>query len=102
MGEEAWGGDCDRRANTELRKAAGTRVGEDMKLRGLVGLVGDFSTLVGKTLGGGEKGVEVGDLAVEDRSSAASSLSRGTGDSVGEGLLTGERLWAAMNSFGLA
>ena len=71
VGEEAWGGDCDCRANTELRK--GTRVGEDMKLRGLVGLVGDFSTLVGKTLGGGEKGVELRDLAVEDSSSAASS-----------------------------
>ena len=34
-------------------------------------------------------------------SSAASSWSRGTGDSVGEGLLTGERVWAAMNSLGL-
>lgn len=50
VGEEAWGGDWGRRANTELRKAAGTRGGEETKVGGLVG---DVSTRVGKTLGGG-------------------------------------------------
>lgn len=66
------------------------------------GLVGDWSTRVGKTRGGGENGGRVGELAVEELSSAASSLSKGTGDSVGDGLLIGERGWAAMNSLGLA
>lgn len=57
------------------------------------GLVGDLSTLVGKILGGGERGGRrVGELAVEELSSAASSCNSGTGDSVGEGLLTGERV----------
>lgn len=53
--------------------------------------MGDLSTLVGKNLGGGENGGRVGELAAEELSSAASSWSRGTGDSVGEGLLTGEK-----------
>jgi hypothetical protein len=70
-------------------------VGEDMKEGGLVG---DLRTLVGKTLGCGENR-----LGLEELSSAASSWSNGTGDSVGEGLLTGERgVWAMINSFGLA
>lgn len=56
------------------------------------GLVGDLSTLVGEILSGGENGGRVGELAAEELSSAASSWSRGTGDSVGEGLLTGERV----------
>lgn len=55
------------------------------------GLVGDLSTLVGKILGGGENGGMVGELAAEELSSAASSCNRGTGDSVGEGLRTGEK-----------
>lgn len=54
--------------------------------------MGDLSTLVGKILGGGESGGKVGELAAEELSSAASSCRRGTGDSVGEGLLTGERV----------
>lgn len=55
--------------------------------------MGDLSTLVGKILGGGERGGRrVGGLAVEELSSAASSCNSGTGDSVGEGLLTGERV----------
>lgn len=70
-------------------------VGEDMKGGGLMG---DLRTLVGKTLGCGENW-----LGLEELSSAASSWSNGTGDSVGEGLLTGERgVWAVTNSFGLA
>lgn len=56
------------------------------------GLVGDFSTLVGKILCGGGNGGRVGELAAEELSSAASSWRRGTGDSVGEGLLTGEKV----------
>lgn len=65
-------------------------VGEDTRDDGLVG---DLSTLVGKILGGGERGGRrVGELAVEELSSAASSCNSGTGDSVGEGLLTGERV----------
>lgn len=72
--------------------------------------MGGSSTLVWKTRG------DVGKLETEEAglsgdpasraslrlSSAASSWSKGTGDSVGEGLLTGERVWAAMNSLGLA
>lgn len=53
------------------------------------GLVGDWSTRVGNTRG--ENGGSVGELAAEELSSAASSLSKGTGDSVGDGLLIGER-----------
>ena len=64
------------------------------------GLVGDWSTRVGNTRGVGENGGRVGELASEELSSAASSLSRGTGDSVGDGLITGERSWAATNSLG--
>lgn len=64
--------------------------------------MGDIRTRVGKTLEGGEKGGMVGELAAEELSSAASSCSRGTGDSVGEGLLTGEKVWAAMKSVGRA
>lgn len=44
------------------------------------GLLGDSNTRVGNILGGGEL------------NSAASSCSRGTGDSVGDGLSTGEEL----------
>lgn len=73
-------------------------VGEDTREDG--GLVGDWSTLVGKILGGGENGM-VGELVAEELNSAASSCNSGTGDSVGDGLLTGDKLWAAMNSFGL-
>lgn len=64
-------------------------VGEDTRVRGLEG---DMSTRVGRILGGEEKGGGVGVLLVEELSSAASSWSRGTGDSVGEGLLTGEKV----------
>lgn len=52
-------------------------VGEDSEDGGLLG---DSNTRVGNILGGGEL------------NSAASSWSRGTGDSVGDGLLTGEEL----------
>lgn len=99
MGEEAWGGDWARMASMLFRNGAEPGVGEDTRD---VGLVGDWSTLVGNILGGGENGGRVGELAAEELSSAASSLSRGTGDSVGEGLLTGEKVWAAMNSLGRA
>lgn len=54
--------------------------------------MGDIRTLVGKVLGGGENGGRVGELAAEELSSAANSWSRGTGDSVGEGLITGEKV----------
>lgn len=64
-------------------------VGEDTRDGGLVG---DVNTLVGKILGGGENGGMVGELAAEELNSAASSWSSGTGDSVGEGLLTGEKV----------
>lgn len=74
-------------------------VGEDTREGGLVG---DISTLVGKTLKGGGKAGRVGELAAEELSSAASSCSSGTGDSVGEGLRTGDRVWAARNSLGRA
>lgn len=76
-------------ANTLFSKDPDTGVGEDTSEGGLVG---DLSTLVGKILGGGENGGRVGELAAEELSSAASSWSRGTGDSVGEGLLTGEKV----------
>lgn len=88
MGEAAWGGDWTCTANLLFRNDADPGVGEDTRDGGLVG---DLSTLVGKILGGGENGGRVGELAAE-LSSAASSWSRGTGDSVGEGLLTGEKV----------
>lgn len=84
MGEEACGGDWALRL---FRNAADTGVGEETREGGLVG---DLSTLVGKILGGGQNGGRVGELAAEELSSAASSWRRGTGDSVGEGLMTGE------------
>lgn len=89
VGEEAWGGDWARTANKLFMSAADPGMGEDKRDGGLVG---DVSTLVGKILGGGENGGRVGELAAEELSSAASSWSRGTGDSVGEGLLTGEKV----------
>lgn len=105
VGEEACGGDWARR-NGELTKAGGTRVGEEM----YGGLLAGSSTRVWKTRG------DMGKLETDEAglsgelvslslaslwwSSAASSWSKGTGDSVGDGLLTGERLWAAMNSLG--
>lgn len=95
VGEAAWGGDWALMANTLLRSG----VGEDTRDGGLVG---DMRTLVGKVLGGGENGGRVGELVAEELSSAASSWSRGTGDSVGEGLLTGEKVCAVMNSLGRA
>lgn len=73
-----------------FRRDADPGVGDDTREEG--GLVGDMRTRVGKTLGGEEKGGMVGELAAEELSSAASSCSRGTGDSVGEGLLTGEKV----------
>lgn len=89
VGEEACGGDWARKANMLFRNDADPGVGEDTRDGGLVG---DISTLVGEKLGGGENGGRVGELAAEELSSAASSWSRGTGDSVGEGLLTGEKV----------
>lgn len=89
MGEEAWGGDWARKAYMVFGNDVHPGVGEDTRDGGLVG---DLSTLVGKVLGGGENGGRVGELAAEELSSAASSWSRGTGDSVGEGLLTGEKV----------
>lgn len=88
VGEEACGGDWARTANMLFRNGADPGVGEES--RG--GLVGDVSTRVGKILDGGENGGSVGELAAEELSSAASSWSRGTGDSMGEGLLTGEKV----------
>lgn len=88
VGEEAWGGDWARMANMLFRNGAEPGVGEDTRDGGLVG---DVRTLVGNILGGGENG-GVGELAAEELNSAASSWSRGTGDSVGEGLLTGEKV----------
>lgn len=84
VGDEACGGDWARRA-----KLPPGNVGEDTRDGGLVG---DISTLVGRTLGGGGKAGRVGELAAEELSSAASSCSSGTGDSVGEGLLTGDKV----------
>lgn len=89
VGEEAWGGDCARMANRLLRNGADPGVGEVTRDGGLVG---DVRTLVGKVLGGGENGGRVGELAAEEFSSAANSWSRGTGDSTGEGLKTGEKV----------
>lgn len=57
-------------ANVLFRNGADPGVGEDTSDGGLVG---DMSTLVGKTLGGGGKGGRVGELAAEEFSSAASS-----------------------------
>lgn len=99
VGEEAWGGDWARMANMLFKNCAEPGVGEDTRDGGLVG---DLSTLVGNILGVGENGGRVGELAAEELSSAASSWSRGTGDSVGEGLLTGEKVWADRNSLGRA
>ena len=100
-GEAACGGDWVRPANTELRYGAEISVGEDVTDRGLAG---DRSTRVGKTRGaggGGENGGRVGELAADDElNSAASSLSSGTGDSVGDGLITGDSSRAATNSWG--
>lgn len=87
-------------ANELFRRNPEPGVGEDTSEAG--GLVGDMRTRVGRTLGGGQNGGIVGELAAEELSSAASSCSRGTGDSVGEGLLTGEKVCAAINSFGRA
>lgn len=98
VGEAACGGDCALNPKTVFRSIE-LSVGEDTRDDG--GLVGDWSTLVGKIIGGGEKGGMVGELVAEELNSAASSCSSGTGDSVGDGLLTGDKLWAAMNSLGL-
>lgn len=89
VGEAAWGGDWARMANVLFMNDADPGVGEDTRDGGLVG---DLITLVGKVLGGGENGGRVGELAAEELSSAASSRRTGTGDSVGEGLLTGEKV----------
>lgn len=99
VGEEAWGGDWALKANRLFMIGAGPGGGEDTKDGGLVG---DVSILVGKIKGEGVNGGRVGELVAEELSSAASSWSRGTGDSVGDGLLTGEKVWAAMNSLGRA
>lgn len=88
VGEEACGGDWARMENMLFRNGAEPGVGEDTRDGGLVG---DVRTLVGNILGNGEKG-GVGELAAEELNSAASSWSLGTGDSVGEGLLTGEKV----------
>lgn len=89
MGEAACGGDCALSPKTVFRSIE-LSVGEDTREDG--GLVGEWSTLVGKILGGGEKGGIVGELVAEELNSAASSCSSGTGDSVGDGLLTGDKL----------
>lgn len=89
VGEEACGGDWARTLNVLFRYDTDPGVGDDTRDGGLVG---DVSTRVGKILGGGENGGSVGELAADELSSAASSWSRGTGDSVGEGLLTGEKV----------
>lgn len=70
VGEEACEGDWARMANMLFRNGTDPGVGEDTRDGGLVG---DLSTLVGKILGGGEKGGRVGELAAEEFSSAASS-----------------------------
>lgn len=88
VGEEACGGDWARMANVLFRNGTDPGVGEDT--RDDEGLVGEVSTRVGNILGGGGKGGRIGELIAEELSSAASSCSRGTGDSVGEGLLTGD------------
>lgn len=89
VGDEACGGDWARMVKTLPGNDAEPGVGEDMRDGGLAG---DMSTLVGKSLGGGGKAGMVGELAAEELSSAASSCSSGTGDSVGEGLLTGDKV----------
>lgn len=89
VGDEACGGDWALTAKMPPPKGAEPGVGEDTRDGGLVG---DMSTLVGKTLGGGGKAGMVGELAAEEVSSAASSCSSGTGDSVGEGLRTGDKV----------
>lgn len=83
MGDEACGGDWARKARTDPSVGDDTRDG---------GLVGDLSTLVGEILGSCEKGGGIGELAAKELSSAANSWRRGTGDSVGDGLLTGEKV----------
>lgn len=83
VGEEACGGDRARKASADPGVGDDTRDG---------GLAGDLNTLVGENLGGGENGGGVGELAAEELSSAASSWSRGTGDSVGEGLRTAAKV----------
>lgn len=70
VGEEACGGDWALKANTLFMNGAEPGVGEDTRDGGLVG---DMRTLVGKVLGGGEKGGSVGELALDELSSAASS-----------------------------
>lgn len=85
MGEEALGGSWE--LIMLFRKEAAGR-GEVRK----GGLVGDLSTLTGKVPNGGGDMGRVGELAAEEFSSAASSCSRGTGDSFGEGDLTGEKV----------
>lgn len=70
VGEGACGGDWARMANALFRNGTDPGVGEDTSDGGLVG---DMSTLVGKTLRGGGKGGMVGELAAEEFSSAASS-----------------------------
>lgn len=87
VGDEACGGDWARKKDMLFRNEPG--VGEDTRDGGLVG---DLSTLVGESLSGGENGGGIGELAAEELSSAASSCSRGTGDSVGDGLMMGD--WA--------
>lgn len=89
VGEEVWGGDWACVANVLLRSIVNPIVGEDTRDGGLVG---DLSTLIGKTLGGWENGGKVGELVADELNSVASSWSRGTGDSVGEGLLIGEEI----------
>lgn len=87
VGDEACGGDWALMVKTGPGNNPG--VGEDMRDGGLAG---DMSTLVGKTLRGGGKAGSVGELAAEELSSAANSCSSGTGDSVREGLLTGDKV----------
>ena len=99
MGEEAWGGDWARMENMLVKNCGEPGAGEETREGGLGG---DLSTLVGNILGVGENAGRVGELAAEELSSAASSWSRGTGDSVGERLLTGEKVWADRNSLGRA
>lgn len=89
VGEEACGGDCALMVNALFKVGAEPVVGEDMSD---VGLDGDWSTLVGKVLVGGENGGSAGELVVEEWNAAASSWRSGTGDSVGEGLLRGEKV----------
>lgn len=80
VGEDACGGDWARKPRLLFRN-----VGDDNRDGGLVG---DLRTLVGVNVNGSG----VGELAADELSSAASSCSSGTGDSVGDGLLMGERV----------